>query len=484
MVWGCLLRNVFLGMEKSRLISLVRTFSRKEWRDFRKWLLSPAHNQREDVLILYDFLFENDRFAEDGQISREQAFQALFPGETFDDARLRQVMYFFLSAAEEFLVYQEQTKDEINNRLTIARVYRQRQLGKFFERTARETVDALKKQPYRNQEFLENDYLLQYEQYYYLSGQTRTGPMNLQEVSNALDRHYLASKMRLACLMVAHQTVFKLDYQIGMLDHLLRFVESEGYLSEPAVAIYYYSYKSLVERNREEHFQKLKEELFQHGDLFPESEIRDIHLLAINYCIGRMNAGVESYIRETFDLYKHGLEKNLLLQNGVLSRWTFRNIVANGAMLGEFEWTQRFMDAYKKYIEDQYRDSMVHYCQARLHYEMKNYPQAMVLLNQVEYDDILLNLHAKVMLLKMYFEQDEFTALDSLLESMRMYMRRKKVIGYHKSNYTNLIQLTRKMTHINPFDEGQRAKLKTEIEEANPLTEKKWMLGQLERIGL
>jgi hypothetical protein len=463
-------------MEKSRLAQIFSTFSKKEMRDLRKWLQSPSHNQREDVLALYTCLSENE-----GGLEKEAAFAKVYPDQTYDDAQIRQVMHFLLKAVEEFLIYQEWNEDPVKARIALARVYRRRQLGKLFQRTLDAAIDQQKKSPLRNLVYLENAYLAEYEQYNYLSGLRRTVPLNLQDVSNSLDLHYISNKLRQACLMLAHQNVFKTEYEMGLLDGVLQFVEQNPRLLDtPAVALFYHSYKALSEKDGETHFQALKKALQDYEDFFPESEIRDIYLLAINYCIGRMNAGVAQYVRETFELYRRGLEKKILLQDGFVSRFTFRNVVANGTMLEEFEWIENFIHDYQQYLEDQYRESIVHYCQAKLFFEKKDYAQAMPLLHQVEYDDILMTLNAKTMLLKMYYELDEFNALDSLLESMRVYMRRKKVIGYHKANFKNVIHLSRKLANLNPYDDKQTRQLREEIENANPLTEKKWLLGQLE----
>lgn len=470
-------------MEKSRLIQILRTFSKKEVRDLRKWLQSPSHNQRDDVLALCESLVENDRLEKDDALDKEEVFSSVYPGMPYDDAQMRQVMHFLLKAVEEFLIYEEWNEDPVKARITLARVYRRRQLGKLFQRTIDSAKEFQEKQPLRNLSFLENTYLLEQEQYNYLSGLKRTVPLNLQEVSDALDINFISTKLRQACLMLAHQTVFKVEYKIGLLGKVLDFVEQEGHLDIPAIAIYYYSYKALKERDSEPHFQQLKQVLHQYEDMFPESEIRDIYLLAINYCIGRMNAGVKQYVRETFDLYKRGLEKKILLQDGYVSRFTFRNVVTNGTLLEEFEWTEHFINDFQQYLEEQYRESIVHYSMAKLYFEKKDYDRAMPLLHQVEYDDILMTLNARTMLMKMYYELDEFNALDSLLESMRMYMRRKKVIGYHKANFRNIIHLTKKLANINPYESKQTQQLQAEIESANPLTEKKWLLAQLESIS-
>ena len=86
------------------------------------------------------------------------------------------------------------------------------------------------------------------------------------------------------------------------------------------------------------------------------------------------------------------------------------------------------------------------------------------------------------MLCKIYYEEEEVDALESLLESIRTYLQRKKVVAYHKANYKNIIRYTKKLTRTTSFNITKKEKLIKEIEEANPLTEKEWLLEQLNKI--
>jgi iron-sulfur cluster repair protein YtfE (RIC family) len=101
---------------------------------------------------------------------------------------------------------------------------------------------------------------------------------------------------------------------------------------------------------------------------------------------------------------------------------------------------------------------------------------------QYETNDILMSLHAKTMLLKMYYELDEFNALDSLVDSMRAYIQRKKVMGYHRAVFKNLLTYTRKLLKVRPNDKEQVKKLKEEISTVEPLMERKWLLEQIEKL--
>ena len=43
-------------MQKSTLVEIIGSLSRKEIRDLNKWLQSPAHNQRQDVIRLFEYI--------------------------------------------------------------------------------------------------------------------------------------------------------------------------------------------------------------------------------------------------------------------------------------------------------------------------------------------------------------------------------------------------------------------------------------------
>ncbi|GIV31112.1 MAG: hypothetical protein KatS3mg029_0463 [Saprospiraceae bacterium] len=470
-------------MEKSHLVEVLRTLSKKEIRDLRKWLLSPAHNQRQDVVVLFEYLVDGNNLWSEKALSKESAYEVVFGKADYDDAVMRQVMHFLFKAIESFLTYQEMVDDEVRSQVMLARVYRKKQLARLFNKAMDAGRKLQEKLPWRNHLYYENEYLLQLEEYAFLSGLSRTVPLNLQEVSDANDIAYLANKLQLSCIMLSHQAVYKSEYQFRFLDTLLAQIETQpSYLDIPAIGIYYHIYKAIVKPDDVSHYQHLKKLLATHGNQFPQHEKRIIVLLLINYCIGRINAGKTEFLRETFDLYKQGLEEELLLENGLLSRFTYNNIVIAGLNLKEFEWVERFIHRYSPYLDEKHREGQVNTNLARLYYEKKDYKTAMELLVQADYDDILLTLVAKTMLLKIYYELDEINALDSLLSSMRTYLQRKKIMGYHQANYKNIIRFTRKLLRIAPYDEAQKQKLKEEIEQSSPLTEKKWLLEQLERL--
>ena len=97
----------------------------------------------------------------------------------------------------------------------------------------------------------------------------------------------------------------------------------------------------------------------------------------------------------------------------------------------------------------------------------------------MEYDDVLQNLSAKTLQAKIYFDMHAWQALDSLLDSVSIYIRRKKVLGYHKENFSNTLRFMQRLMALPPGDRESKIQLKTDIENCKVLGEKAWFLGKL-----
>ncbi len=469
-------------MKKSRLIHIFKTLTKKEIRDLRKWLQSPAHNQREDTVLLFEYLVAEDNLQEDSLLDKSTVFKHLIPSEEkFDDAKIRQVMYFLLKSTEEFLTYQEFLKDKMQQSLLLSRSFGDRKLEKYFQKNIQDSLSRERSGNLRDKEFYKNSYELLYENYQHLSKINRTVDFNLQEISDSLDIYFLSLKLRQCCIMASHRRVYKKEYEVGLLEEILEYVEKSHLASIPTIGIYYYGYKLIAEGD-DIYFPDFKRILFENENLFPKDELREIYLIAINYRIQKINTGDYSVLSEAFELYKRGFETGALIIENQITDYTFNNVTLIALRIEEYEWAENFIENHHKYLKEKNRDSTVFYCRARLEYARGNYDKAMDWFIRVEHTDILLTLNAKTFLLKMYYGQNEIKVLDSLLDSMRTYLRRKKVVGYHKENYQNIIKYTKKLVRINPFSKKDKEKLKNEIEKITPLTERTWLLEQLTKL--
>jgi len=386
-----------------------------------------------------------------------------------------------LELMEEYLVWQGLRADETGAKLALAAAFRERNLTKLFQQNRRKLEQHIEHAGIRNADFHRKVLDFQVEIAKFQSRTVRTGELPLQDISNSIDILYLAEKLRHSCTQISHQAVFKTSYAFGLLPNVLDQVEHDGFLQVPAIALYYYCYRFLTEQYSLDYFQKFRVELQQNGHFFPDTELKELYLLAINYCIRKINEGAEPFTREGWELYQEGLEKGFLLENKRLSPFTFNNITAFGIKLRLYTEVEQFIRTYNTFLEPGLQESLLSFNLARLEYKRGNHNTALRLLQTADFKDLVNNMIAKTLLLKIYFELEEFDLLESHLDTFRQFIRRRELSDYHRRNYLNIINFVKKIMGIQPGNRAEKASLRTEIEQAEVLTERDWLLEQLER---
>ena len=467
-------------MKNSKLHTLLQTLSNKEWRELDRFVRSPYFNRNAEVVRLWDLLREQIRELNIVP-EKEWLYRRLYPGAlTFDDQQLRLLMSYLFQLAEDFLIRQEQEVDKMRSFAVLTAQYRKRQLPRHFVKAWDQARKVREQHPYRNADYFQDAYRLEMEHYRFQAASNRIQEFNLQEVADSLDTVFISQKLRQACSMLSHQAVYKTDYDFGLLEPVLAYVETRNLLSLPAISVYYHCYRALTQPEEDRYFREFKNLILSWTGLFPPDEMRDLFTLGINYCIRRYNQGGDAYLEDEFELYREGLSRGILLsEEGQLSRFTYRNAVTLGIVRKEYAWVERFLYDYRHALPPVHRESMFSFCLALLEYSRKEFKKALDLLQKTEYDDLLLNLAAKTVQLKIFYEWGASELLYAHLEAMHTFILRKKIIGYHRENYLNTIQMTRRLLEIGPSDRRALQALRQEIEQTPNLAEKAWLLAQI-----
>lgn len=469
-------------MFSKKLLKILQNLTAWETRNFQQYLSADFFNHRTDVVQLLDIILgqENGRIA---NLSKEALFQKIYPNKPFDAAELYRLNNRLFKLAEQFLALRIALDDPFQQDINLAKAYRQLNQENAFQKTIQRTHKKLEKQPIRNAEYLRYQYDLVYESYDYVGSKIRASDTNLQEVGDRLDAYFIASKLQQGCLKESHQAVYKKEYQDELLVQVVQYVEQNpATFDNPAIAIYYTIYKGITEAQQAGYFPKLRALLMQHHHAFLPTEIRDFYLLVINYCIRKSNTGEPFFIQECFELYNSGLKQGFLLENGIVSKFTFTNAIAFALRLKKYDWVEIFIKNYQEKLPPNQRKSTVLFNLARLRHQEGKYPEAMQLLAQFQSEDYINHLIARTMLLKMYYELGEWDALESLLYSMQKYLRRKEVLNYHRAHFQHIISFTKKLVDLPPNDTAAKNALKAEIKQAKFQSEKDWFLERLNEL--
>lgn len=460
-------------MQSTHIFSLIQALSQQEVREVRKFLQSPYFNTRLDLLQMFDFLTSNKA------ATKHETWALLHPGIPFDDQKHRLLVSYLYRLLEQYLSLKEFTANDLHSQLLLAQSYRKRGMAAAFERTRLSMEKTMAEQPLRDAHFHQSQYQLHWEKYHTATAENPAAQLPLADLAGAIDVFYLSTRLRLICIAVAQQSIYQAGNQSFMEKELVELAEHERWADQTAITIYLHCYRMLKQPEEESHFQAFKQLLLEASDRFGKVEMWDLYLFAINYCIRSLNAGLKRFFKEALDLYKSGLNTGHLLENGVLSRFTYHNIVAAGLQTGDLGWVDFFIHEYKNSLERSYRESSFSFSLARLEFARRRYDVVLELLQKANYRDPLLNLAAKSLLLKTWYELGELDLLQSHLDAMRNYIHRKRVIGYHRTNYLNIVRYTDKLLRLNWNSKKEVEGLKNELEKEEVLTEKEWLLGQV-----
>jgi len=140
-------------MEKSRLISLFTTLIKSELKDLGKFVRSPYFNQQENLVGFFDYLVECKQQLEIIP-TKQQVFQKLFPHQKFSDVKIRLLMSDLHKLIERYLICKSRFLDEVDNKMQLAQIYRQRNLPKHFQKTIKSANEFWKKNNFEIQDIL------------------------------------------------------------------------------------------------------------------------------------------------------------------------------------------------------------------------------------------------------------------------------------------------------------------------------------------
>lgn len=468
----------------SKLIDLLSTFNGAEMRLFHEFVQSPYFNKNRSISELVGYLRDLKGRFDEQSLNKTDVFQIVYEGEKYDDLKMRHLMSDTLKLARNFLSYSHYENSGQLKETFLLSELAERKLAKQFNSHYKKLNKEFEKQGLRDSDFYFMKYELEQIRNRSIALQGGRGSdLNFQQESNFLDTFYLINKLRMACEMLSIQNVMAVEHELLLMDEILSYLRSSEQVKSTAISIYYQIYLTLKDPDGDEHFLRLKELLGEHYGKFRPDEARNFYYAALNYCIKRLNTGSKEYLNESFLLYKDALARDLLFENGYLSAWNYKNIVSIGLQLKEFEWVKSFINYYKDFLIESYRDNAYSYNLAKYHFAVENYSEVIKLLQRVEYDDLFYNLDSKSTLIKTYYETQETEALLFLLDSFKMYLTRNKIVSeYHRINYMNMIRYVKKILDIKDPKSDSALKLRNEIKEESRLTNKNWILEKLDSL--
>ncbi len=416
-------------MHQSKLLELLRKLTPKQLGRFGDFTRSPYFNTHQDNVLFFNYLQKYAPAFEHGNLRKEIVVRQFKASKPLDAKSLAYLMSSLTKLLETFLAVERFVADETSQALAL--LDQSHSLGLPHRQKALE--DSLEKTmltaQHRNAAFYQKMLLFRRMQYEHSDPNQRGFNEKLQGAADALDLYFITEKLRFGCEMQNLSDMFNLHYRQSFTAEVAAWAEASEWAGEPTMQIYRRLFHLLRDEDGAQHFEALKTLLAAHGDLFEPHERKQLYTLLLNHCTRRINRfNEEKYWHEYLEINKLLLSNGLLLEDGNLPPWRYTNLVAVGLRTGQVDWAHRFMHDYKDKLPAEYADNLFRYNLAQYHYHQKDYDRAMQELALVAFNDVLLNVAARSLLIKLFYETGQTEPLISYLEATRIFLLRNKIL--------------------------------------------------------
>lgn len=466
---------------ESKLIELFRTFSPRQLTRLGDFLQSPYFNKSTDCILLFNYLQKYAPNFSHENLSRQIVVKKLAAEKPLDEKSLAHLSSRLLSLAEKFLSIEAFLANEWQQQVTLAQQYHTLNLPRHYKAAQTEIEKISEASPFRNAEYYREQLLVKRLFYEHSDRNQRGFNERLQAAADAVDIYFLAEKLRYAYEMLNYESVLNIRYEVTHLDEILSWAASPKYAEIPFVQVYRQLLQLLTAPEETQHFDTVKSLVVQSEQYFSAEELRQLYTLLLNYCIRRINRYNDGrFLHEHLEINKLLLQNGLIFESNLLPPWHYTNIVAAGLKTGQTDWTRQFIHDYRERLPPEYVENVFRYNLAQYHYHLKNYDEAQRALLQVEFNDVLLNITARSLLIKIYCETDQTELLLSYLEATRIFLLRNQLLEAHfKRQLQKFVEFTAKFAKIPPHHRERFQNLQEQLPPAQEMMHREWLAGQL-----
>jgi len=469
-------------LEASKLVNLFKSFDKPSWKAFERFVKSIYHNRRPKLIELLALLKKASPQWKSKKLKKEIIYAQLFPGEAYTENRMLDLMKALVKLIEQFWLINKIVEPS-EEYLTLAIAYHQQgfqNYGDIFLEKAKKATqqNKMETETYHNQLF---QHQLQLHQLIEAEGKRNQEP-NLQALHDEFDAYYICTKLKYYCKVLNYQNFRSHAYNIKMMNAVLDAAAQEQYKDVASIQMYYNGVYTLLSLDNEANFYTLKNLLSKHTKTFAKEELQNIFVVARNFCVNNLGRGKFQFVKEALDLYKIEIEEGLILENGKISNSSCRNIIKLSLLAQDAAWASQFLDKFKSQIAvDIYTFSL-----ASIYFQKQEYEAVLKELLSIRFEEVLLELAAKALVLKTYFQlcrtTDNFEFEDKLeayIQSFKTFLTRKKeVLTKAYLLYLNFLKFTQAINKLYwkpKLNKGKLAEIHQQILATSKTAEWDWL---------
>lgn len=467
-------------MRSTKLFYYLSHLSSKQKKSFADYLASPYFCKKPEPGALFSVLDKRLLRYKLSELSTEEAFEEVFPGQPFDKDVMRKLMNRLLELYMDFLSH-EILQDDKGLRLYMThKKVSAMGADRYFDFLHKKLLDTL-----------DENHLGYFERAFHAEmnraelqarKSVRRGKADIDLMDYLLEQGFANRKLNLAFDLLNDAHIMGGKTQLKGMDQLLANLKANIDERPYLVQMMYHRYMSIANREELTHFHKLRALLDKHGlEIRPEMA-GDLFLGILQFCIYRVNNGDADFLPELLKVYQSMLRQGHLMDGQYLPAGHFKNIVAVASRSGEYDWAEWFLDQYGPLLSPAESTNALLYNRAILDYFLERRAEAESGFLEVIKDnkDIYYGVDARIYLLRIFYEAANVDGMESLCHSFRIFlMRSKNLPDNRKKRYLTFLGFYRRLINIAPRDGERLLKLRNDILDSPKIGPREWLLEKV-----
>lgn len=459
-------------MQNTKILQLFKAIKEGELREFTQFLKSPFYNRNQRVVSLYEYLKKHKNNLEGTKLDKEYAFKRLFPkGEKYADWKMRELMSDLSKLIEEYFIVKEAQNNQLEREMLLIKSFEKRHVDDYFFKNAHNLDEKLDKLEVKNTRHYSVQLELQQLLYHNPATSYYTNKGSRELLSGILyntDMYYSLSKLRYNKEILGWERIRgeRIEGFISkeILENIPEYVVSDNLLLQ-----IYQLFDKLSRLGQSVFYYEMKTLIIDNIKLFSEEEANYLFSVLINSL--RVTFSDEEVFQEGFKLYKMGLAHGLFMNGDYFIIDHFNNIVSIASVIGEYQWTQNFINEYYTYLpQEGGKDNVAKLYTAHLNFLRQRYDDVEALLYTMEFEDVSYGLRHYTLLIRSLYELRR-TQVEDKCKAFKVYLHRKHKARFISSDmhegYNNFIKIVESL-----FDTWGRFQININAEAAKEKMDK------------
>jgi len=442
-------------MEDSKLIQLLKTFSKTEMNEFGKFIKSPFFNESSKLISLYELMKDSYPEFNTTSFNNNKIFWQLYPEEKkYDDKKVRSRLNLMLNLAEEFLIQMEMKKDITASGNYILNQFASRKLETHFNKKFRQMNENIQKSDIINNKYFMDRYLMvkakrNFYEFTKPRGKREEYYKEFSEETELLVKYSVIKLIKYYVIMRHDQDYLNYPFDYSFLQKLMEYIDEKKYSEYPIFGIF--RNLLLLEENflNEKLFHETKL-LFYENISFIEKEdailiISKLYNLATKY----FYSGKNKFVNIPFEIISQMIKHEIYpLENGYMSEIHYLDTVYTAFTVKENEWAERFINDFRMKLNPEVRNNAFNYSLSLIEMIKENYPKALEGFAKVRVDDFFYYMRIKYNKFRIYFEMEDFETIFTEIDSFKHYLSTNKVIpDDYRSRASNFLSFFKRLVN-------------------------------------